>query len=206
MSIRNFIIRYVQKRALQHGKSVGLWRRIAKPSAADWTAYLRKHGGFQSIGEHCFILPDTIFTDPAYVSIGSNVRIAGAWISGHDGSVNMMNRAYGIKLDAVGPVIIKDDVFIGRSAIILPGVTIGPRAIVGAGAVISKDVPPNSVVAGNPARFIRTLDDHVARMQQRTDAYPWKQLIEQRQTGYDPAIEPELKRQRIQHFFGPRSS
>ncbi|RWR29825.1 hypothetical protein D2T29_13640 [Sinirhodobacter populi] len=78
------------------------------------------------------------------------MRIAGAWVAGHDGSVNMLNRAYGRKLDAAVPVIIKDDVFIGRGATILPGVTIGPRAIVGAGAIVSKDVPPNSVVAGKP--------------------------------------------------------
>lgn len=154
------------------------------------------------MGNGCFISPDTVFTDPAYTSIGTNVRIAGAWISGHDGSINMLSRAYGEKLDAVGPVVIKDDVFIGRGATILPGVTIGPRAIVGAGAVVSKDVPPNSVVAGNPARFIRTLDEHVARVRQRAEQYPWKDLIEQRDGGYDPAIEPELKRRRVEYFFG----
>ena len=79
--------------------------------------------------------------------------------------------------------------------------TIGPRAIVGAGAVVSQDVPPNSVVAGNPARVIRTLDEHVARMQARTDSYPWKDLIESRVGGYDPKLEPELRRRRIAYFF-----
>lgn len=117
----------------------------------------------------------------------------------------MLNRAYGKKLDAVGPVIIKDDVFIGHGATILPGVTIGPRAIVGAGSVISKDVPPNSVVAGNPARFIRTLDEHVERMQARTESYPWRDIIEKRSSGFDPALEPELKAQRVRHFFGPQA-
>lgn len=200
--VMRFFKSLLRKRAIEYGRNVSIWRRLARPSANDWTAYLRNHGGFQAMGNHCFISPDTVFTDPAYTSIGSNVRIAGAWISGHDGSVNMLSRAYGEKFDAVGPVIIKDDVFIGRGAMILPGVTIGPRAIVGAGAVISKDVPPNSVVVGNPGRFLRTLDEHVARVRQRTDSYPWKDLIKQREGGYDPAIEPELKRRRIQHFFG----
>lgn len=54
------------------------------------------------------------------------------------------------------PVIIEDNVFLGTGAIILKGVTIGRNSVVGAGAVVTKDVPPNSVVAGNPARVIKT--------------------------------------------------
>jgi acetyltransferase-like isoleucine patch superfamily enzyme len=52
-------------------------------------------------------------------------------------------------------VKIEDDVWVGAGAIILPGVTIGANSIVGAGSVVTKDVPPGSVVAGNPARIIR---------------------------------------------------
>lgn len=200
--LRALLGRYLGRRAMEYGKGAQLWRRVARPSATEWTAYLKRHGGFNRFGEHCHISLDTVFTDPAYTSIGNNVRIAGAWISGHDGSVNMMSRAYGTRLDSVGPVIFEDDVFIGHGAIILPGVRIGPRAIVGAGAVIGRDVPPNSVVAGSPARRIRSLDEHLEIVRQRMDGYPWKDLILQREGGYDPAIEPELKRQRIAHFFG----
>lgn len=199
--IRNLLGKYLRKRALEHGKNAALWRKVARPSAGEWTAFLKRHGGFHSFGENCFILPESVFTDPEYTSIGNNVWIVGAWISGHDGSVIMLNRAYGKNLDAVGPVIIRDDVFIGRGATILPGVTIGPRAIIGAGAVISRDVPPNSVVAGNPARFIRTLDEHVAKIQERTAAYPWHDIIAQRGERYDPQVEADLKRQRVAHFF-----
>lgn len=199
-----FLGKLLKKHVMQTGRGVGMWRKVARPSADEWTAYLKIHGGFHSFGENCFILPDTIFTDPMLTAIGNNVRIAGAWVSGHDGSINMLNRAYGRKLDTVAPVIIKDDVFIGRGATILPGVTIGPRAIVGAGAVIGKDVPPNSVVAGNPARFIRTLDEHVEKIQARTDSYPWHDLIEQREGGYNPRLEPELKRRRLAYFFGSK--
>jgi len=57
--------------------------------------------------------------------------------------------------DAVGaPVIIEDYVYIGPRAIILPGVRIGYGAVVGAGAVVTKDVPPYAVVGGVPAKFI----------------------------------------------------
>ena len=57
------------------------------------------------------------------------------------------------------PISIEDDVWVGTGAIILPGVTIGEKSIVGAGSVIREDVPPYSVVAGVPARVIRTLEE-----------------------------------------------
>jgi len=54
-------------------------------------------------------------------------------------------------------VIIGKDGFIGSNSIILPGVTIGEGAVIGANSVVTKDVPPEVIVAGNPARFIRKL-------------------------------------------------
>ena len=53
---------------------------------------------------------------------------------------------------------IEDDVFIGASSIILKGVTIGARSIIGAGSVVTKSIPPGEIWAGNPAKFIRTVD------------------------------------------------
>ena len=63
------------------------------------------------------------------------------------------------KYDTIGeaPIIIEDDVWIGCNAIILKGVKIGEGAIVSAGSVVTKDVPPNSMVAGNPAKVIKNL-------------------------------------------------
>jgi len=57
------------------------------------------------------------------------------------------------------PVVIEDDVWIATDVVILPGVTISRGAIIGAGSVVTKDVPAKSVVAGNPARVIRNLKD-----------------------------------------------
>lgn len=56
------------------------------------------------------------------------------------------------------PVTIGSDVWVGGRAIICPGVTIGQRSVIGAGSVVTKDVPPGVLVAGNPARVIRALD------------------------------------------------
>ncbi len=56
------------------------------------------------------------------------------------------------------PVVIGDDVWIGGGCVILPGVTIGNNAVIGAGAVVTRDVPPNSVVVGVPARKVKDLE------------------------------------------------
>ena len=55
------------------------------------------------------------------------------------------------------PVVIEDDIWIGANAVILPGVTIGHHTVVAAGAVVTKDVPPHSLVAGVPAKIIKQL-------------------------------------------------
>ncbi len=60
-------------------------------------------------------------------------------------------------LTAKAPIVISDNVFIGARSIILKGVTIGEGAVVGAGSVVSKDVPPYTVVCGNPAKIVKSL-------------------------------------------------
>ena len=56
------------------------------------------------------------------------------------------------------PVVLKRNCWIGAGSSILPGVTIGENAIVGAGSIVTKDVEPNTIVAGNPAKFIKRID------------------------------------------------
>lgn len=82
------------------------------------------------------------------IVLGNNVRIApGARLhaAGHD----LADPGY---RDTGGPITVEDDVWIGAGSIILPGVTVGARSVVGAGAVVSRDVPPDSVAVGVPAR------------------------------------------------------
>ncbi|MGB3736748.1 MAG: DapH/DapD/GlmU-related protein [Ilumatobacter sp.] len=56
------------------------------------------------------------------------------------------------------PITIEDNVWLGARVIVFPGVTIGENSVVGIGSIVTSDVPPNTVVAGNPARHIRSLD------------------------------------------------
>lgn len=88
-----------------------------------------------------------------HVMIGSGAIIADS--DAHN--VDPVKRRNG-ELSESRPVVIEDNVFIGARAIILKGVTVGHDSTVGAGAVVTKSVPPYSVVAGNPAKIVRTFN------------------------------------------------
>jgi acetyltransferase-like isoleucine patch superfamily enzyme len=62
----------------------------------------------------------------------------------------------GLRINPSRPVVVGDRVWIGQRATVLKGVTIGAGAVIGAGSVVTKDVPPNTIAAGNPARVVRT--------------------------------------------------
>jgi acetyltransferase-like isoleucine patch superfamily enzyme len=204
--VRNLLNKLVRFLAFRYGMFPGLYRKLCNPLPDEYAEYLRRHGSFYSMGEKCSILQSTVFTDPAYVRLGNNVQFGSCCVLGHSGVVKMLNRAYGVKLDSVGKSDFRDNVFVGYGAIIMPGLTIGPNAIIGAGSVVTRDVPPNSVVAGAPARCIGTIDEAIKKLESRTQRYPWAELIFNREGAFDPKLEPELKRQRIAYFYGTGDS
>lgn len=195
------IVKCLHYAAVKHGRLQGLWKKFGDPSLEDWTEYLRKYGNLRNIGDNCAINPSVVFADPYMTHIGSNVRIAGGILLGHDGSVNMINRARNTKYDAVGPIMIADNVFIGVGCIVLPGAMIEANTIIGAGSVVSGRVQGGGVYAGNPLRLIRSFDEHLKVLEMRTASYPWQAIIEARKGGYDAKTEPDLKLARIAHFF-----
>ena len=93
------------------------------------------------------------------VSIGNRVQVGGnAQIVDTDfHPLTPEGRATDFNAGATRPITIEDDVFIGMNALILKGVTLGEGCVVGAGSVVSRDVPPRTVVAGNPAQVVREL-------------------------------------------------
>jgi acetyltransferase-like isoleucine patch superfamily enzyme len=200
--MKRLLAALVRTFALRTGRLRWLYLRLCRPNGFEYAEFVRRHGCLHAIGEHCSILPTTTFTDPHLTSLGNNVHFSTCALICHDGSIAMLNRAYDTHLDAVGPIIIRDNVFIGYGAVVLQNVTIGPNSIVAAGAVVTRDVPPDTIVAGVPARPIGTLDDLVARMRDRTVKLPWADLIERRGSGaLDPQLEPALIAMRIAHFF-----
>lgn len=127
-----------------------------------------------TMGTGCRILAPVYFgTEPWLISIGNDVSIsANTEFTTHDGGTWAFRRRPGFE-DVVkyGRITIKDNVMIGISVIIMPGVTIGPNAVVGAGSVVTKDVPPGVVVAGNPARVICTVDEYAQKCKERMRPY-----------------------------------
>jgi acetyltransferase-like isoleucine patch superfamily enzyme len=101
-------------------------------------------------------------SEPYLVTIGDHCEITdGVRFITHDGAVWVLRDKHP-EVDVLGQIVIGNNVFIGFNAIVLPGVTIGDNCVVGAGSVVTKSMPPNSVVAGNPARVIRSLAEYEA--------------------------------------------
>jgi acetyltransferase-like isoleucine patch superfamily enzyme len=93
------------------------------------------------------------------IKIGSNVLIAGrVYITDHDHIYDSPDAPPLHSSWKIAPVVIEDEVWIGEGAAILKGVTVGRRSVIGANAVVTKDVPPYTVVGGIPARFIKHID------------------------------------------------
>ena len=118
-----------------------------------------------TIGEVCN-LPDrdSIFWDPSHcylISIGNHCAVApNVRFLAHDGSTFPF-----LGYTKFAEIEVKDHSVILDSAIILPGVTIGPNAMVAAGALVTKDVVPNTIVAGNPAKEVYKLDEYLKKIE-----------------------------------------
>lgn len=129
--------------------SVGHNFRFNKPFRCDYGCNIH-------IGENFFANFNLTILDEAEVRIGNNVLIGpnvSIYTACHPLEVVERNEW----IEWAEPVTIGDSVWIGGGVTILPGVTICDNSVIGAGSVVSKDVPPNVVVAGNPAKIIKTI-------------------------------------------------
>lgn len=131
-----------------------LMARYDNYSIAD---YFRSQGA--KIGEDCYFGIRELASEPYLIEIGNHVAVA----------MNVLFLTHNLgwcfrdeipDLQVFGRIIIGNNCNIGPSSIILPGVTIGDNTIIGAGSVVTKDVPPNSIVGGNPAKVISSLEKY----------------------------------------------
>ncbi|MFZ7125868.1 MAG: acyltransferase [Desulfobacterales bacterium] len=107
------------------------------------------------IGDFCLVCPGVRVSSAVEIRIGSSCMLAsGVYITDADWH-GLYDR---VSLGRTAPVVIADNVWLGDGVMVCKGVTIGENSVVGAGSVVVRDIPPNTVAAGNPASRIKSLD------------------------------------------------
>ena len=122
-----------------------------------WPPFNCIYGENIHLGNNVFFNLNCMFIDNNRVQIGDHAMFGPGvqiYTAAHPLDAASRNQRW----EVTKPVTVGNSVWIGGSAILLPGVTIGDKSVIGAGAVVTKDVPPNVVVAGNPAQIIREID------------------------------------------------
>jgi maltose O-acetyltransferase len=122
---------------------------IKPPLRCDYGSRIR-------VGARTFVNYGLVALDVASIAIGDDVQIGP--------NVQLLTPTHPVdpdarraKWEAAEPIAIESNVWLGGGVIVLPGVTVGENTVVGAGSIVTKDLPPNVVAAGNPARVVRSL-------------------------------------------------
>jgi maltose O-acetyltransferase len=116
------------------------------------------YGYLLSIGSRAFINYNAIILDSTPVTIGERTWIGpGLQLYTACHPLDAATRTAERPLESASPITIGDDVWLGGGVIVLPGVTIGAESVIGAGSVVTRDIPPRVVAVGNPCRVIRKL-------------------------------------------------
>lgn len=144
--------------------------QIGEHCRIDGELFVFGHGGKIQFGDWCFLGKNSRVWSAERITVGSRVLISHGVsimdslthpldpVARHQQFKDIVTRGHPKRIDLQeSPVVIEDDVWIGAGCTVLKGVSIGARAVVGAGSVVTKSVPPDVIVAGNPARVIRRL-------------------------------------------------
>jgi acetyltransferase-like isoleucine patch superfamily enzyme len=154
-----------------HGARIELGEQVHIVAASDrkvrlCTWQFEQHQGSITIGDYALLCPGVRIDSASNVTIGASCMIAsGSYLSDADWH-DIYDRARPI--GTTRPIVLEENVWIGDGAIVCKGVTIGRNSVVGAGAVVTGDMPGNAVIAGNPARVVRELDSS-AEFRRRQD-------------------------------------
>jgi maltose O-acetyltransferase len=110
-----------------------------------------------------------VIIDPTHcwlITLGDNVTLASrVYILAHDASTKMH-----LGYTKIGRVTIGNNVFVGANSTILPGITIGNNVIIGSGSVVTKNIPDNYIVAGNPAKVISETSEYILKVRAMMDS------------------------------------
>lgn len=166
-------------------------RKLGLASPKDLLEYYRSLG--IRIGHGTVAFSNNIIIDtqrPWMIEIGEYCKITeGVIILQHDYSRSVLRRVYGEIVGESKKTKIGNNVFIGINSIILMGAQIGDNVIVGAGSVVSGEIPSNVVIAGNPAKVIKSLDEHYRIRKEKYILEAKETAIEFRKTyGRNPSV------------------
>ncbi len=158
-------------------QTIRMWTML---SSVKRTNYARKKNIYAGIGENVTIMDRKVPLYANLIRFHNNIKVASnVTFVAHDLTNAMLNNTKDVKhQEVVGCIEIMDNVFIGTNVTILNNVRIGPNAVIAAGSVVTKDVPPNSIVGGVPARVIGSFDDYSAKREKQL--YP-QELAPKRQ-------------------------
>jgi acetyltransferase-like isoleucine patch superfamily enzyme len=137
-----------------------------------WRLYASLHGRSEAsrrlgvtVGRDCDLLSMNVSSEYHLITIGDRVTVSSdVLFITHDGSGRLVKDALGRRHYRLAPIVVGDDVFIGARAVIMPGVRLGDRVVVAAGSVITKSIASDSVVGGNPARYLMRFEDFAAKV------------------------------------------
>lgn len=152
-----------------------LWQQLHLlmiPGSKKRVEYLKKNHVFRECGENVYLQSRKIPLYANLISLHNNIRIASdVTFLTHDVMHTVFSNVVGKKFqEKVGYIEIFDNVFIGSHSVIMYDTKIGPNVIVAAGSVVTKDIPPGSVVGGVPAKVIGSFDDLMKRRE--IEEYP----------------------------------
>jgi maltose O-acetyltransferase len=154
---KSLLVKYNASREDEREERLSILRDLLGGVGADpWVEppFYCDYGGNLSVGDRFYANSGCIVLDCAPIEIGNRALLGPAvQLLAATHPLDAGLRAQG--LEYARPITLGDDVWLGGGAIVLPGVTIGDRAVVGAGSVVTRDVPADEVVAGNPARPTR---------------------------------------------------
>ena len=162
-------------------KIQGYFRKLLKKTGKNFWIVLPfrcDYGCHISVGENFYANVGCVMLDVGKITIGKNVLFGpnvAIYTAGHPIHPDSRNSGYEYGI----PVTIGDNVWIGGSCVILPGVKIGNNAVIGAGSVVTKDIPDNVCAAGNPCKVIREIteeDRPYYYKKQRFDDEIWEKI------------------------------
>jgi acetyltransferase-like isoleucine patch superfamily enzyme len=138
-------------------------------SKLDPIGYARSIGVRLGENVHFYGMQSGMFgTEPWLITIGSNVHVtAGCLFITHDGGTMILRNSVP-DLEWTAPITVGNDVYIGIRSIILPGVNIGNRVIIGAGSIVHRNIPDNSVAVGVPAMVVKSVDQYLEIMKKKS--------------------------------------